>query len=197
MRMRRDFRKGALSWCQALTGKRIAGFWQRRLAALWHVVSDARLMSNNDTYSDFERLAARCEAWIRHLKRTWSRFDDVDAEIQLSMWQHYSQGVREERDMFRLVSNDVRRFCRREKRQWNIVTRLCEKTPTDPTYHSETEIEIVDRLGNAQMVAKLSIPTKARPWVDSQCGVGPMVSPSERMAGRRWANQACKVLAHA
>ena len=195
--MQQDFRKSAVSWCQARSGRRIASFWQCRLAALWQVVSDARVMSNNDTYSDFKAFADRCEAWIRHLKRTWSSFDDIDAEIQLSMWQHYSQGVCEERDMFRLVSNDVRRFCRREMRQWDIAVRLSTQTRTAVDYALDPGTQVVEQLGNAQLVAKLSIPAKAQPWVDNQCGVGATVSPSERMAGRRWANQARKVLAHA
>ena len=198
----RNSRKGPLSWCQAPTCTPDRPRWHSKLAARLRRVFHARHMTRQHsnlspttaTDGDFDDFFNRCEAWRRHVLKMWSRFDDVDAEIAASMWKHWTDGVRDERRMFSLVCVDVRRFCRREAR----VSASEQRFGQMAAVRSLAPIDVlVDQIAREELVSKITIPDKARPWAEHRCGYRDSISDAERVAGYRWARRTRKVLAHA
>ena len=194
MSRNRKIRKRVVTWCQASHRNRKWRFWRCQLAASWHVVLDDTAMAN---HSDFQDFYEQCSAWRKHMQRTFPTFSDIDAEIQLSMWEHYSNGVTNEQEMFRRVSVDVRRYVRGEARQSAIACRLRELQPDTMFFNGEDDriCQLVEAVTNTQRLAKVAVPDAAQAWVvHASAATFSPISGAERMAGRRWAKRARKAL---
>jgi len=152
-------------------------------------------MDPNDTFTD---LYNNCVAWRRHLHRSYRAFADIDSVIGLSMWEHFCNGVTSERELFRVVSVDVRRYVRREHREWAVVERLRFGAGEQPRWSSRDSIETaIDRLGIAQQMSAVPVPAKAQAWAAHVVSDTPTrISDAERIAGLRWAKTARKALAN-
>lgn len=161
------------------------------LAASWGVDLDDRPMSKHNEFND---LYQQCSNWRRFLLRRWGGFPDIGAEIDASMWEHFCAGVTTERDLFRVVTVDVRRYVRREARVPKLKHRLrmSQLPPVD-------EVEaIVDRVAALQMVERVEIPSRARPWLSRRLGdTDTDVPVVDQVYARRWAQRTRRVLSHA
>jgi hypothetical protein len=189
----RKIRNRPLTWCHTPNWVRIGSESHCQLAASWQAVLDAAHMDSHSTFNEFYD---HCVGWRTHLCRSFPGFADIEEVIGLSMWEHFSRGVTNERAMFRAVSVDVRRYVRHEARQTNLGRRL----HYEATNHVETDPinDAINRLGIAQQLAKVGVPAKAQAWAEHALSDRPMpISDAERIAGRRWAVTASKALADA
>lgn len=186
-------RNRSLTWCQTPNWTRILSELGCQLATSWQAVLDAAHMDSHNTFNEFYD---QCVGWRTHLCRSFATFSDIEAVIGLSMWEHFSRGVTDERVMFRAVSVDVRRYVRQEARQNNIGRRL--RFEATNQIATDAISDAIVRLGVAQQLANVDVPAKAQAWAQHALSDTPHpISDAERIAGRRWAATARKVLADA
>lgn len=196
MNLARSFRKGAVTWRNAADCVCIALGLRRNVATRLRPVLDSAAMSKNGDFHDFY---TQCRGWSIHLIRTYPTFDDIEAVIAASIWEHYSSGVDDEREMFRRVRVDVRRHVRTEARQSDIRQRLRHSEDHSRISSRNDEIDdALDAIATVQRLAKIDVPAAVRPWVEHvSAEVKVPIPHAQRMAGRRWAENARKVLANA
>lgn len=189
-------RKGALTWCQTPNWGRIGRWAGCQLAASWRTVLDAAQMASTNTFTD---LYNQCSTWRKHLHRSYPKFPDINEVIDCAMWEQFCNGITTEREMFRAVTVAVRRHVRSEIRQWKVAERCADELfRSMPTSGVEQIDAAIDRLGIAQQLAVVPVPAQARAWAErASHDDAQLISDAERMAGRRWAITARKVLANA
>jgi len=161
-----------------------------------HPVLDSASMSKNGDFHDFY---AQCRGWSLHLVRTYPTFDDIESVIAVSIWEHYSAGVDDEREMFRRVRVDVRRHVRTEARQSDIRKALSHVDSHGANRNRNDAInDAIDAISTSQRLAKLDVPDAAAAWVEHvSAAVRVPIPAQQRMAGLRWARTARKALVDA
>ncbi len=190
----RDFKKGAVSWCQRRLWHRIGPVWWRWLAASWQPGFDDRPMSD---HAEFYDIYDASRIWRRFLRRRWARVPDIDAEIDAAMWEHYHAGVTEQRALFDAVSATVRRYVRREQRAWDAQRLHAALSDSDGSDRPVAE-EVVERLAAESILSAIEIPDRVVPMLARRLGHGTEEIPRrDRMYVSRWSRQMRAVFAHA